>query len=110
MAYSWERLDAGEKLPDMEWVCDHAIDCRNHFVHGSPVRFKNGSPADSLVFLTDTLEFVFAAAELVEAGWDLIRFVETPTTMTHPLGTYGVRYKEELRALRDQCAESKADE
>lgn len=100
----------GDKFPEIEWVCDRAVEWRNHFVHGSAVKIRYGSPTDNLGFLTDTLEFVFAASELVEAGWDASRFLETPTSMTHPFGAYRVNHIEGLRILKEQCVGSTVDE
>jgi hypothetical protein len=40
---------------------------------------------DTFPFLTDTLKFVFAGSELVEAGWDLGTFLVAGTSMTHIL-------------------------
>lgn len=98
-----------KRFPEIERVCDHAVDCRNHFVHGSQVKLIHGSPEDNLVFLTDTLEFVFAASELVEAGWDAMRFMESPTSMSHPFGSYRVNYAEGLRTLKEQWPASPTD-
>ena len=100
---------SGSRFPEIERVCDHAVDCRNHFVHGSQVKLIHGSPEDNLGFLTDTLEFVFATSELVEAGWDALRFMETPTSMSHPFGLYRVNYADGLRALKEQLPASPTD-
>ena len=100
---------SGSRFPEIERVCDHAVDCRNHFVHGSQVKLIRGSPEDNLGFLTDTLEFVFGTSELVEAGWDALRFMETPTSMSHPFGLYRVNYADGLRALKEQLPASPTD-
>jgi hypothetical protein len=52
--------------------------------------------------LTNTLEFVFGASELVEAGWDIQRFAGGGSTGTHPFGSYLVSYKSNLEALKAQ--------
>jgi len=96
------RRSIGNRFPELEGICAHAVDRRNFFVHGGPLRVVRGGPEDNMPFLTDTLEFVFAASELVEGGWDAARFVAAPTTMTHPFGAYKVSYAEQLRGLRDQ--------
>jgi hypothetical protein len=89
-----------DKFPSLDFVCDRAIECRNYFVHGSSFRFQLEHPSGNQSFLTDTLEFVFTASELIEAGWDIKRFLDAPTSMSHPFGTYRVRYKESLQALQ----------
>ena len=53
-----------------------------------------------LLFPEISLEFVFAASELIEAGWNIRTFVETPTSMSHPFGAYWVNYKKALTALK----------
>ncbi|GAB2559140.1 ApeA N-terminal domain 1-containing protein [Rhodanobacter koreensis] len=55
-------------FPDMDYVLKQAVKCRNHFVHGGD-RFKYDRAEPFVPFLTQTLEFVFAFADLVEAGW-----------------------------------------
>jgi hypothetical protein len=53
-------------------------------------------------FFTNTLEFVFAASDLIEAGWDIKAWSEIGTVMSHPFGAYRLTYTrnlEELKAL-----------
>jgi hypothetical protein len=89
-----------EWFPEIVRVLDAAIDCRNHYVHGSPSRIDYSENNDMVIFFTDTLEFVFGASELVEAGWDIQAFVERPTSMSHPYGAYRVNYPLNLQAFR----------
>lgn len=60
----------GHLFPDLTLVARTAIKCRNYFVHGGSddFDFKAVDPLTS--FLTDALEFIFAASDLIEAGWD----------------------------------------
>jgi len=81
-------------------VLNEAVDCRNHYVHGSTPKFDYTQNFDMVCFFTDTLEFVFAASELIEAGWNIRIFTETPTTMSHPFGAYRVNYDRHLQALK----------
>jgi hypothetical protein len=100
---------AAAQFPSLDEVCDHAIDCRNYFVHGnSRMKFDLNEPPDTLGFLTDTLEFVFIASDFIEAGWDIKRFLATPTSMSHPFGDYLVCYAVHLRGLQDSCARWRA--
>lgn len=91
----------GEWFPDLVLVLDNAVDCRNHYVHGSASKIDYSRNFDTVItFFTDTLEFVFAASDLIEAGWNIRTFVETPTTMSHPFGAFRVTYNERLKALK----------
>ena len=57
-------------LADLDRVLRQAVLCRNYFVHGSgDKRFNYAVVKSHISFLTETLEFVFAAAELIECGW-----------------------------------------
>lgn len=77
----------GERFESLDFVCNCATDLRNQFVHGSPVRFDREGRNESMGFLTDTLEFVFLASELVKGGWDMKRLIENGTSMTHTFGS-----------------------
>jgi hypothetical protein len=90
----------GGRPSELPLVLDAAVDCRNHYVHGTPLRIDYNKISDVLVFLTNTLESVFGASELVEAGWDIQRFAGRGSTMTHPYGSYLVTYKSNLEALK----------
>jgi hypothetical protein len=88
-----------ERFPDLTTVTDEAVNCRNYYVHGGMPKFDYSS-SSMLYFFTDTLEFVFAASDLIEAGWDVKAWCETPTSMSHPFGQYRVGYAENLRRLQ----------
>jgi hypothetical protein len=60
---------AGERFPELLTVTDEAVNCRNHYVHGSAPRFDYNRNFDIVAFFIDTLEFVFATSDLIEAGW-----------------------------------------
>jgi hypothetical protein len=90
----------GAKFPDLELVADQAVDCRNFYVHGTPGKFSYEAHADQPIFFTDTLEFVFAASDLIKAGWDIAEWIKRGTTMSHPFGRYCVDYAERLVALK----------
>jgi ApeA N-terminal domain 1 len=90
----------GTWFPELEMVTDQAVDCRNYYVHGTPGKFDYGIYSDQTIFFTDALEFVFAASDLIEAGWDIARWVKQPTSMTHPFGRFRVVYADRLAALK----------
>jgi hypothetical protein len=85
---------------DLAWVTDEAVKCRNHYVHGSDGSFDYNRNFDAVVFFTNTLEFVFAASDLIEAGWDFRRWLKAGTSMSHPFGQYKVEYLPRIQALR----------
>jgi hypothetical protein len=90
----------GAKFPDLELVADQAVDCRNFYVHGTPGKFSYEAHADQTMFFTDTLEFVFAASDLIMAGWDIAKWITQGTTMSHPFGRYCVDYAGHLAELK----------
>lgn len=94
----------GERFPDLFTVTDEAVNCRNHYVHGGEPIFDYSNEFDVVIFFTDTLEFVFAASDLIEAGWDVRVWSEIPTSMSHPFGRYRVSYAENLRKLQSLLA------
>lgn len=98
----------GERFPDLPTVIDEAVNCRNYYVHGGKPRFEYGT-SGMLYFLTDTLEFVFAVSDLIEAGWDVRAWCETPTSMSHPFGRYRVGYPENLRRLQSLLPINKSE-
>lgn len=90
-------------FPDLYIVTDAAVECRNYYVHGpsSKNTIDYSVHVETLAFLTDTLEFVFCASDLVEAGWDIRGYIAKPTTMSHPLGAYRVKYRDEVEKLKE---------
>jgi ApeA N-terminal domain 1 len=90
----------GSRFDELTMVTDHAVNCRNHYVHGSEPTFDYGKNFDAVVFFTDTLEFVFAASDLIEAGWDIKAWAANPTGMAHPFGAYRAEYPRRLASLK----------
>ena len=90
----------GDELPDLHKVTGEAVNCRNYYVHGNnDPKIDYNNNFDVVWFLTDTLEFVFAASDLVEAGWNIKGFCETGSHMSHPLGRYLCGYLSNLEKL-----------
>ena len=77
-----------------------AVNCRNFYVHGGDASLDYNANFDRVTFFTQTLEFVFAASDLVEAGWDIKAWSTTGTTMSHPFTRYRINYAQELQALK----------
>jgi hypothetical protein len=90
-----------ELFPDLFTVTDEAVNCRNHYVHGTEPKFDYSKNVGTVIFFTDTLEFIFATSDLIEAGWDVTAWSETSMMMSHPFGRYRINYAENLRKL--QC-------
>lgn len=90
----------GERFPELQTVIDEAVNCRNHYVHGSEPRFDYSGKFDTVSFFTDTLEFVFAASDLIEAGWDVRIWANVPMSMSHPFARFRANYAVHLHELK----------
>jgi hypothetical protein len=92
---------AGEWFPDLILVLEEAVDCRNHYVHGTPAKVNYRDHFfETVPFFTESLEFVFAASDFIEAGWSITDWLKQGQTGSHPFGTYSSYYKHNLRALK----------
>ena len=76
-------------------ITDKAVDCRNHYVHGSPISFD---PRKERKFLTDTLEFIFVASDLIKAGWDIKAWYKTGSQ------SYTIPEKSDVEAMKTHNA------
>ncbi len=94
-------IKAGPALfPDLYIPCTQAARCRNHFVHGSEGTFDYWAEPRTFLFLADTLEFVFAASDLIELGWDYHNWRDRGLTLSHDFGSYVVNYDMNLQRLK----------
>lgn len=91
---------AGGKFPELYLPCHHAVSARNHYVHGSKGSFDYQNNFTEFAFIIDTLEFVFAVSDLLDLGWDLKRWMEEGTSMTHSFGAYIVNYSQNISRLK----------
>lgn len=89
-----------ERFAELHLPCSQAVLSRNHFVHGSEAGFNYREEFTAFAFLTDTLEFVFAASDLIELGWDYNSWREKGSSLSHSFGSYVVNYEENLRMLK----------
>jgi hypothetical protein len=87
-------------FPDLQLVCDEAVNCRNHYVHGGPPRFDYSNNFDAVIFFTETLEFVFATSDLIESGWEIKKWMDRRPQFSHPFGRYRLNYSEQLKRLK----------
>jgi hypothetical protein len=96
------------RFPDLELVLDQAIDCRNYFVHGSKRKMDYSAEFDQVIFFTGALEFVFAASDLVECGWDIEEWAKQSSTMSHPFDHFRLDYQSRLTDLKRALVDAKA--
>lgn len=89
----------GDQFPDLELVVDQAIDCRNYYVHGSDAKIDYSIHFAQVQFFTDTLEFIFAASDLMESGWDITTWITQGSTLSHPFSQYCFYYSQMLSTL-----------
>ena len=87
-------------FPDILMVCDEAVNCRNHYVHGGEAPFDYSNNFDAVIFFIDTLEFVFAVSDLIEAGWDIKSWMDGHIKYSHPFGRYRLGYSRYLQHLK----------
>ncbi len=90
----------GDKFLDIYIVTDEAVNCRNYYVHGSQSHIDYDREFGMSVFLTETLEFVFVASDLIEAGWDARGWCARGGTLSHPFGRYLEGYERNLVKLK----------
>jgi hypothetical protein len=91
----------GEKFPDLELVLELAVECRNRFVHGTDARLTHEQNHQFTPFFTDALQFVFAASDLVDCGWDLKLWADSSTVAAHPFAHFRIYYQQNLASLRE---------
>ena len=91
----------GNLIPEIGEVTDAAVNCRNEYVHGTPAGIDCG---DVRVFLTNTLEFVFGASDLVDAGWDIVGWSQRGHHGGHPFATYLMAYESNFKRLKREKA------
>ena len=96
----------GNDLPDMDFVTDAAVELRHLYVHGAERNPKRPALVRSNTFLTDTLEFIFCASDLVELGWDLLSWHQKPKMGGHTFCDYLYGYSRELTELKKRYMDS----
>ena len=94
-----------ERFAELDLPCTQAVHCRNYFVHGTKRKFDYEKENDTFIFLTETLEFVFAMSHLIELGWDYSSWRKKGTVLSHPFGTYIHTYKMSLIMLKKILSE-----
>ena len=87
-------------LPELDLVTDEAVRCRNHYVHGSRGSFDYAQHGGVFTFLTGALEFLFAASDLVEAGWDIATWRERGGVLAHPFSRVMYEWDQQAALIR----------
>lgn len=93
-------------LDGLDEVLRLAVLSRNYFVHGGGESLDYAAVEPFTVFLTETLEFVFAAAELIECGWDGAEWKRRPHTARHWFSRYLSGYSGDARQLLLACGKT----
>jgi hypothetical protein len=82
----------GPRFSSLHLAAKFAVKVRNFFVHGSAGDIDYSKVEHLVPFLTDTLEFIFAASDFIDAGWDAQRW----TSEAHGWGHTFSRYRSEF--------------
>lgn len=87
-----------DEFPDLNSVLRIAGKFRNFLVHGGQefdyIRYESFLP-----FLTDSLEFVFAASDLVDAGWNIERWRSANVWGDHQFTKFRRDYPQTIEAF-----------
>ena len=89
------------ELPHFQEVADEAVRWRNHLVHGSPKKndTTDYTNLDMLVFLTQTLQFLFVVSDLLKSGWQVEEWLANRGGTPHPLAIFLLNYQDRLAKL-----------
>jgi hypothetical protein len=87
-------------FPDLQFVASVAIKCRNFFVHGSSSDIDYQKVEPLMPFLADALEFIFAASDFIDAGWDAQRWSSGGYGWGHSFTRFRSEYEAALAELR----------
>jgi len=89
-----------KRLPHLQLVLDEAVNCRNHFVHGTKSRIDYEDGLRFTGFFSSALEFVFATSDLIECGWNIEKWVLKGSSLTHPFADFLHNYPQSLLEFR----------
>lgn len=90
----------GASFPDLKFVANTAVKCRNFYVHGSSGDVDFTAIEPLIPFLTDSLEFTFAASDFIEAGWDTTQWSGRHFGWGHSFARFRWGYSEALARLQ----------
>lgn len=89
-----------EVFQDLNLVASVAVKCRNFYVHGRSGDFDFERFEQQIPFLTNALEFIFAASDMIEAGWDVAFWNSSPKGWGHSFAGFRNEYGRHLAELR----------
>lgn len=95
----------GSHLPGLNDVLRIALKARNFFVHG--VDYGHKYFQELFEFLTDTLEFVFIASDLIECGWDARTWIESEPSYGNSMAGYVYSYRRNITIFRAASASAR---
>lgn len=90
----------GGRFRDLQFVASMAVKCRNYFVHGNSGDIEYPKVEPFMPFLTDALEFIFAASDFIDAGWDAQRWNSDTHGWGHSFARFRSEYNVALAELR----------
>ncbi|MFG0598410.1 HEPN domain-containing protein [Delftia sp. WSY_9] len=90
----------GPAFPELEFVGKIAVNCRNYFVHGGASASAAQVFDSQMPFLTETLEFVFVASDLIECGWSPNEWHRKGRGLGHKFSRYAMAYEQNLAELK----------
>jgi hypothetical protein len=89
------------KLTHLELVVSEAVTTRNYYVHGGDRNFDYDKYPGVSSFLTEALEFIFDASDLIDAGWDVQDWYLRMSALSHPFKLLVKRWNIETRTLQE---------
>lgn len=92
--------EIGHLIPGIEVVIKTAVNCRNYIVHGSANSVIRRIIDPHLPFLVDSLEFIFAASDLIDLGWDIAQWCKRQKAHRHPFDAYLAGYEDNCLSLK----------
>lgn len=98
----------GSRFAEIPTAIKVAVSCRNYFVHGGSDDFDFRPFESFMPFLTDALEFIFCASDLIEAGWDAERLGKEPYGRGHNFTRFLDKYRAAMPELLQTLAAVKA--
>lgn len=90
----------GSRFPDLDWVAINAVKCRNAFVHGKSDDFDIEKAEPFVPFLTEALEFIFGASDLIESGWRAEHWLKDGSAGGHSFARFRDSYVQILAQLK----------
>jgi hypothetical protein len=98
-----------DRFPELAMVTEKAVNARNFYVHGGEREFDYDEWDRTRNFFVDALEFVFAASDLAEAGWNPRTWMNH-SSISHRFGGFVYEYEQDLKQLKMALVGNKASQ